>query len=120
MRGKCLRAFCLIISLGAIPVASAENKRSAEPPLQVTTCQLETHPNAYDHKLVEVRGRIYFGEIDFFIDATCETHGQARVWLDLRGDVLSSGEYWGVSCFLSKHKGVDVPVKGITIFHLTE
>jgi len=115
MRGKCLRAFCLIISLGAIPVASAENKRSTEPPLQVTTCQLETHPGAYDHKLVEVRGRVYFGKFDFVIDSTCKPHSQGRVWLDLGGEVQAPGEYWGVASFLPKHKGVDVQVKGISI-----
>jgi hypothetical protein len=41
----------------------------------VTTCQLETHPSAYDHKLVEVRGRVYFGKFDFVIDSTCKPHG---------------------------------------------
>jgi hypothetical protein len=36
---------------------------------------LETHPSAYDHKLVEVRGRVYFGKFDFVIDSTCKPHG---------------------------------------------
>jgi hypothetical protein len=64
-------------SLGAIPVASVENKRSAEPSLQVTTCQLETHPGAYDHKLVEARGRVYFGKFDFVIDSTVRRQNAA-------------------------------------------
>jgi hypothetical protein len=115
MRGMSLRVWCLIGFLGAMPAASAGNKRSADPPIQVTTCQLETHPTAYDHKLVEVRGRIYFGKFDFVIEGTCKPHSQARVWLDLGGDVQAPGEYWGVASFLPKHKGVDVRVKGISI-----
>jgi len=119
MRGISLRAFCLIVLLGVIPAASAEDKRAAEPPLQVTTCQLETHPSAYDHKLVEVRGRVYFGKFDFVIDSTCKPHGPGRVWLDLGGDVQAPGEYWGVASFLPKHKGVDVQVKAFRFLSCT-
>jgi hypothetical protein len=113
--GMPLRVWCLIGFLGAVPAASAENKQSADPPIQVTTCQLETHPRAYDHKLVEIRGRVYFGKFDFVIEGSCKPHSQARVWLDLGGDVQAPGEYWGIASFLPKHKGVDVQVKGISI-----
>jgi hypothetical protein len=115
MPGICLRAFCLIISLGAIPVASAEKKRSTEPPLQVTTCQLETHPGAYDHKLVEVRGRVYFGKFDFVIDSTCKPHGQGRVGWTWVATSKRRGSIGGVVSFLPKHKGAGVQVKGISI-----
>jgi hypothetical protein len=101
--------------LFATPAGLSANKRSPDLPIPVTVCQLESHPNAYDHKLVEVRGRIYFGKFDFVIDATCEPHSQAGVWLDLGGDVQSPAEYWGLATFLFKHKGADVQVKGITI-----
>ena len=97
------------------PVGLAQSKKSPNLPIQVTVCQLETHPNAYNHKLVEVRGRIYFGKFDFFIDASCKPHRQARVWLDIGGDVVSPGEYWGIATFLSKHKGIDVQLQGISI-----
>jgi hypothetical protein len=111
-RGMSLRALCLIGLLGAIPAALAQNKQSVDPPIQATTCQLETHPSAYDHKLVEVRGRVYFGKFDFVIDSPCKPHSQGRVWLDLGGDVQAPGEYWGVASLLPKHKGMDVKVKG--------
>jgi hypothetical protein len=90
-RGMSLRALCLIGLLGAIPAALAQNKQSVDPPIQATTCQLETHPSAYDHKLVEVRGRVYFGKFDFVIDSSCKPHSQGRVWLDLGGDVQAPG-----------------------------
>jgi hypothetical protein len=109
------RMLCLAGCIGATDSALAEDKASAELPIHVTVCQLENHPNVYDHKLVEVPGRIYFGKFDFIIDAICEPHSQARVWLDLGGDIQSPGEYWGISTFLFKHKGVDVQVKGMTI-----
>ncbi len=114
-RGMSLRALCLIGLLGAIPAALAQNKQSVDPPIQATTCQLEIHPSAYDHKLVEVRGRVYFGKFDFVIDSSCKPHSQGRVWLDLGGDVQAPGEYWGVASFLPKHKGMDVKVRGISI-----
>ena len=109
------RTICLIGFLWAVPYGLAETGPSAELPIQVTTCQLETHPSAYDHKLVEVRGQIYFGKFDFVIDGVCKPHSQGRVWLDLGGDVQAPGEYWGVSSFLPKHKGVDVKVRGTPI-----
>jgi hypothetical protein len=65
--------------------------------------------------LVEIRGRVYFGKFDFVIEGSCKPHSQARVWLDLGGDVQAPGEYWGIASFLPKHKGVDVQVKGISI-----
>jgi len=84
-------------------------------PIQVTTCQLEAHPDAYDRKLVRVRGRIYFGKFDFVIDSDCKDHRQARVWLDLGGDVESPGGYWGILTYLPKQKGQDAQVRGIAV-----
>ncbi len=107
--------FLPAVLLFAAPIGLAQSKQSKDPPVQVTVCQLESHPNAYDKKLVEVRGLIYFGKFDFIIHAACESHSQGGVWLDLGGDVQSPGEYWGISTFLPKHTGVDVQVKGITI-----
>lgn len=95
--------------------AVANDKPSAEVPIRVTVCQLESHPNIYDRKLVEVGGRIYFGKFDFVIDATCEPHSQARVWLDIGDDVVSPAQYWDMGNFLSKKRGVDVHVRGITV-----
>jgi hypothetical protein len=83
--------------------------------IPVTTCQLETHPELYDHKLVEVRGRIYFGKFDFVIDSDCKNHRQARVWLDLGGDVEAPGAYWGILSGLPKQKGVDIKVEGVAV-----
>ena len=84
-------------------------------PIPVTTCQLEAHPDAYDGKVVQVRGRIYYGKFDFVIDSDCKDHYQTRVWLDLGGDVESPGRYWGILNFLLKQKGQDVQVRGISV-----
>lgn len=99
--------------LARAPVASG--KSLPEVPIRVTVCQLENHPDIYDRKLVEVNGRIYFGKFDFVIDATCEPHSQARVWLDIGGDVVSPAQYWDIGNFLPKRRGVDVQVRGIVI-----
>jgi hypothetical protein len=83
--------------------------------IPVTTCQLETHPEAYDRKLVEVRGQIYFSKFDFVIDSDCKDHRQARVWLDLGGDVEAPGTYWGIFSGLPKQKGTDVKVHDVSV-----
>jgi hypothetical protein len=95
--------------------ALAGGKPSPESPIQVTVCQLESQPNTYDRKLVEVSGRVYFGKFDFIIDASCEPHSQAGVWLDIGGDVTSPAQYWDIGNFLPKQSGVDVRVRGIAV-----
>ena len=82
---------------------------------QVTVCQLENHPENYDRKLVEVRGRIYFGKFDFVIDAKCAPHAYTRVWIDFGGDVVSPAQFWNMGNLLPKRPGVDVRVKGVTV-----
>lgn len=104
-------AFCLC----ATKLALADDKPSSESPTYVTVCQLESHPNIYDRKLVEVSGRIYVGKFDFIIDATCEPHSQAGVWLDIGGDVVSPAQYWDIGNFLPKQRGIDVQVRGIAV-----
>jgi hypothetical protein len=108
-------ALLLLGLLWAVLAVSAEDEGASARTVQVTTCQLETRPDAYDRKLVEVRGRIYFGKFDFVIDSDCKEHRQARIWLDLGGDVEAPGRYWGVVSFLPKQKGQDVRVRGISI-----
>jgi len=76
---------------------------------------LESQPNTYDRKLVEVSGRVYFGKSDFIIDATCRPRTQAGVWLDMGGDVTSPAQYRGIGNFLLKQRGVGVRVRGITV-----
>jgi hypothetical protein len=107
--------FLYASSLFATQTSDAQSNRASESPIQVTVCQLETHPDDYDRKLVEVRGRIYFGKFDFFVDATCDPHSGSRVWLDLGGDVLSPAVSWGVSPSLPKSKGVDAELNGIAL-----
>lgn len=81
----------------------------------MTVCQLENHLGTYDRKFVEVSGRIYFGKFDFVIDAKCEPHSYARLWLDIGGDVVSPAQFWDIGNFLPKQPGVDVRVRGVTI-----
>jgi len=107
--------FLSAVVLFAMPNGLAQGKQSPDFPIQATVCQLEASPNVYNRKLVEVRGRIYFGKFDFFIDSLCNPHRGTRVWLDVGGDVISPGQYWGISTFLTKHKGLDVQVQGIRI-----
>jgi hypothetical protein len=83
------RVLSLACCLSATKLALADDKPSSEVPIHVTVCQLETHPNIYDRKLVEVSGRIYVGKFDFIIDAICKPHRHAGVWLDIGGDVTS-------------------------------
>jgi hypothetical protein len=97
----------------ATPMGSKDNEGASGLPIQVSICQLETNGNAYDHKEVEVRGRIYFGKFDFIIDAACEPHGTG-VWLDLGGDVPAPRRDW-LLWSLSKQKGADVQVEGVAI-----
>lgn len=109
--------FCCVLTLACClcapeSVLAAQSSRS---PIRVTVCQLENHPNVYDRKEVEVSGRIYVGKFDFLIDAPCEPHTQAGVWLDIGGDVLSPAQFWDIGNFLSKQPGVNVQVRGIAI-----
>lgn len=109
------RILALVCSLCTAKWAMADVRPSSESPIHVTVCQLENDPNTYDQKLVEVSGRIYFGKFDFVIDAKCEPHGRARVWLDIGGDVVSPAQFWDIGNFLPKQRGVDVRVRGVTI-----
>jgi hypothetical protein len=84
----------------------ADTKAPSLSPTRATVCQLENHPENYDRKLVEVSGRIYFGKFDFVIDAKCEPHSYARVWLDMGGDVISPAQLWDIGNFLPKQRGV--------------
>lgn len=56
-----------------------------EAPLKVTACQIIKDPVAYNHKLVEVSGRMSFGFEDFSLypDEPCK--GLTDIWLDLGG-----------------------------------
>jgi len=105
---------CFLGCFSAAGLSFAQDK-PAEPPLHLTTCQLENHPNLYDEKLVEVTGRLYFGKFDFIIDGTCTPHTGSGVWLDIGGDIESPGKNWGVLSYLSKRKGVDVRVRGVSV-----
>lgn len=105
----------LVVFFSATQLVAAQTTAPAAPAIQVTVCQLESHPRMYDRKLVQVQGRIYFGKFDFVIDAACEPHSQARVWLDFGGDIVSPSQYWGIGNFLPKQRGVDVQVKGTAI-----
>jgi hypothetical protein len=106
---------CLVALFCAAQAVTAQTNAQPNLPIRATVCQLENHPGMYDRKLVQTEGHIYFGKFDFVIDADCEPHSQARVWLDFGGDILSPSEYWGIGNFLPKQKGVDVRVKEITI-----
>ncbi len=101
----------LLMLIGRTIVLLAQDTSRA---VQVTTCQLENHPEIYDHKLVQVRGQVYFGKFNFNIDSDCKAP-QGRVWLDFGGDLLSPSEYWGVLSWLPKEKGQNVQVRGISI-----
>lgn len=94
---------------------TANGKPSPELPVHVTVCQLEKDPKAYDRKLIEVYGRIYTSKFDFIIDAKCQPHSQAAVWLDIGGDVESPAKYWDIGNFFPKQPGVDVQVGGVTV-----
>jgi len=109
--------FCCVLTL-ACCLCAAESLLAApspQSPIHASVCQLESHPNGYDGKEVEVSGRIYFGKFDFFIDAPCKPHTQAGVWLDIGGDVTSPAQFWDIGNFLPKQPGVNVQVKGIAI-----
>jgi hypothetical protein len=106
---------CLAALFSATQAVAAQTNAQAKLPIRATVCQLENHPSMYDRKLVQTEGRIYFGKFDFVIDADCEPHSQARVWLDFGGDIVSPSEYWGIGNFLPKQEGVDVRVRGIAI-----
>lgn len=61
----------------------------AEVPVQVTLCELQKNPAAYDHKLVEVTGFVSHGFEDFTIfNPDCDS--DAGIWLDYGGR-MSSG-----------------------------
>lgn len=98
----------------AAAVAPAQ-ARAKEAPVPASVCQLQDRPSLYDRKLVEVRGRVYFGKFDFVIEGACRSHTAARVWLDVGGDVESPYEYWGVAGYLTKRKGTDVRVRNVSI-----
>jgi hypothetical protein len=110
-------AFCRVVTL-ACCLCAAESvlaAPSSQSPIRVTVCQLESHPNVYDRKEVEVSGRIYVEKFDFLIDAPCKPHTQAGVWLDIGGDVTSPAQFWDIGNFLPKQPGVNVQVRGIAI-----
>ena len=109
--------FCCVVALGCC-LCAAESvlaAPSSQSPICVTVCQLESHPDVYDRKEVEVSGRIYVGKFDFLIDAPCKPHTQAGVWLDIGGDVTSPAQFWDIGNFLPKPPGVNVQVRGVAI-----
>ena len=109
------RLLSLACCLFMAKLVLADTKAPSLSPIRATVCQLENHPENYDRKLVEVSGRIYFGKFDFVIDAKCEPHSYARVWLDMGGDVISPAQFWDIGNFLPKQRGVDVRVRGVTV-----
>jgi hypothetical protein len=109
------RFLSLACCLCTAKLVLADSKPPSSSPTHVTVCQLENQPENYDHKLVEVSGRIYFGKFDFVIDGKCEPHGYARVWVDIGGDVVSPAQFWDIGNFLPKQRGVDVRVRGVTV-----
>jgi hypothetical protein len=95
--------FCLISSLVAAGSAFSQDQPPASP-VQLTTCELENHPNLHEKQMVELTGRVYIGKFDFFIDGTCTPHGGAAVSLDIGGDIPSPWDYWGIYGSLEKRK----------------
>lgn len=80
MRAVRLMAF-LLFALALCP-----SDRSDEA-VDVTVCKLLANPDAYDHKLVRVSGRVSFGFENFTLSSTeCPDHG---VWLDYGGTLKS-------------------------------
>jgi hypothetical protein len=109
LRVLCWKSACLLLPFcGNLWATDAT-------PIRVTSCQLEAHPDIYDHKLVEVHGQVLYSKFDFEIESACKQHSQAGVWLDLGGDVTAPGGYWGIFSGLPKQKGVDVIVRGVSI-----
>ena len=108
-------ALCLIGALLASQATPAETSRSPELPIPVSLCELSRHGGTYDRKLVEVSGRVWFGKFNFDMDADCGLNTEARVWLDLGGDVESPHGYWGVGPVLPKQTGRDVEVRSVKI-----
>jgi hypothetical protein len=111
------RTLCLLLSLCISQLARAQESRLAEAPLRVTICQLESAPDAYDRKLVEVRGRVIYSKFDFEMDSSCRSHGRA-IWLDFGGDLLSPAyaPNWNLGPFLApKPPGKDVRVRGLPV-----
>src|SRR5258708_29988943 len=100
------RFLSLACCLCTAKLVLADSKPPSSSPTHVTVCQLENQPENYDHKLVEVSGRIYFGKFDFVIDGKCEPHGYARVWVDIGGGLLSPAAFSGICHPLSQQHGV--------------
>ena len=80
------RLLLLITVLGLAPTCAF-----AEEVTIITMCQLLADPGAYNHKLIQVTGRISRGFEDFTIHESC--HSPDTVWLEIGGTTGSEVVY---------------------------
>ncbi|MEJ2246811.1 MAG: hypothetical protein P8Y80_12150 [Acidobacteriota bacterium] len=106
---RSIRLFLMIIFIGSTPIYGEEEKL-----LEVSVCDLQKDPDAYNHRLIQVQGRISHEFEDFTLhDDRCADNNEP--WLMYGGDGPNDITY---CCGLntgSKEKvnieGFDVPFK---------
>ena len=93
-------------------VHSVDSKIDSKPE-KVTLCQLQAHPAAYNHKLIEITAFVSKGFEDFSLfDPTCSS--RFNVWLEYGGTAASGTMYCcGVTAERSRPKQLvveDIPI----------
>ena len=74
----------LLCALTTVILLSASWPAGAEDAIPVSLCELLADPAAYNHKLVEISGRVSRGFEDFTLsDEVC--HGGNPIWLEMGG-----------------------------------
>jgi hypothetical protein len=89
-------------------VSASAASGPVETPVKITACQLMSDPAAYNHKLIEVSGRVSIGFEDFAIYAD-DCAAKDMVWLELGGSVDAGTIY----CCGDHRRNVPVMVEDV-------
>ncbi len=84
-------ALALLLGHAAVAHASA-SQTNGERPLKVSLCAVLRNPGAYNHRLIEISGKVSRGFEDFTLSDACHI-SSAEIWLDFGGKRGAQVEY---------------------------
>jgi len=88
--GICFRTAAALMQVSAMVLCltdctQAVRSVAAEFPTKVTACQIMTDPAAFDHRLVEVSGRVSLGFEEFNLYPVGDCATRTSIWLGIGG-----------------------------------
>lgn len=91
MKWLVLSSLALLLGHAAGAHASA-SPTDGERPLKVSLCAVVRNPGAYNHKLIEISGKVSRGFEDFTLSDACHI-SSVEIWLDFGGKRGAQVEY---------------------------